>query len=178
MDKLLVLGEQLGLTFRWSIADDEKGIDKLIDERFGNRYSYGVLDDIEGRYFVAVNSDNEIVAITGLNDSKVYNGLEIDWTCIDGRYTGYNLMSFMIEYILKDCEKDVYCSCWRLNGHPINLMHAMQHNGFNPVLVPRISFDSMYNALCQKYCKNYNPVDGSCKCCEDLYCRKARVRND
>lgn len=175
MEKLNKLGEKLGLTFRWSVTGDSDDIDHLIGQRFGNRYSYGVLENLEGRYFMAVNATGKVVAITGLNDSKFYNGLEVDWTCIDGEYTGHNLMSVMLEYILKDCNKDVYCSCWRLDKSPINLRHAMQYNEFLPVQIPRISFDSRYNALCKSSCKNYNPVNGFCKCCEDLYMRKARV---
>lgn len=172
MSKLHILGEQLGLKFRLSMAGDEAEIERLIEERFGNRNSYRVLDNIENRYFVAVNKEDEIVAMTGLNDSKFYNGLEIDWTCVHPAYTGHNLMALMIEYLLKDCKQDVYCSCWRFDGKPINLRYAMQYNHFMPVLIPRITADSRFNALCKEKCKQYNPVDGYCKCYEDLYCRR------
>lgn len=177
MDNLLVLGEQLGLSFRWSNVGDEEKVNGLIKERFGNRDKFNVTENIKERYFMAIDADGEVVAITGLGDFGDYAGLEVDWTCVDKRYTGYNLVSLMLEYLLKDCKVDVYCSCWRLSCHPINLLHAMQYNRFCPVLVPRITYDSEYNADCDReHCVNYNPMYGSCRCYEDLYCRKAKVR--
>ena len=174
MKDLWEIGKELHLGFRKSVAGDEAIIDGLIHKRFGSRASYKPLDNIEGRYLMAINDAGEVVAITGLNYSEYYNGPEIDWTCVDSRYTGHRLISSMIAELIKDCEEDVYCSCWRLNGKTINMRSAMQDNGFVPVLIPRVSFSSDLFAICKRDCINYNPENGVCTCCEDLYVRRKK----
>ena len=49
----------------------------------------------EGRYYVAVNQDKRIVAMTGLSDSKNYCGLEIDWTCWAKEYEHRGIITNM-----------------------------------------------------------------------------------
>ena len=175
MDKLFVIGDQLGLTFRKSVAGDEEQIKNLMDIRFGPRFDNGPLNDIEGRYFVAVNGDNKIIAMTGVNDTKYYKGLEVDWTCSHPDYSGHRLITLMLHYLLKDCKQDVYCSCWRLEGHTINLRHAMEYNDFKPAILSRMSADTRYVGVCCEKCVCYDTSKEYCKCYEDLYYRKARM---
>ena len=87
------------LTYRKSKDSDEAIIKELIALRFGNIDSCGVTNNLDGRYTLAFDGDT-LVAMTGLNDSKFYNGLELDWTCVvwdgDFRYSdkGWKHYSF------------------------------------------------------------------------------------
>ena len=69
------------ITYRRSNKSDKNDILKLIESRFGNRDSYGVTDNLDGRYLLAFD-DNDLIAMTGLIDGGFYAGPEIDWTCI------------------------------------------------------------------------------------------------
>ena len=167
----------LHLTLRWSKSDDYEKIKKLTESRFGNRDSQGIAENLDNRYLLLENEGGEIVALTGLNDSKYYNGKEIDWTCLDHRYTGHNLMALLIAEVIKDCTEDVYCSCWRFENGTINLRRAMAYNNFLPALIPRLTLCSKYTN-CREICSAYNPVDGVCTCYEDLYVRKYNKTNN
>lgn len=159
------------LIFRMSKESDLDGIRLLLSKKFGVRDMYGVFDKLEGRYYIAVNSSGVIVAMTGLNYSYAYNGPEIDWTCVDDAYTGKGLMTKMISNVIANCKDTIYCSCWREFGKDINLKHAMAANGFKPIQVPRITYDTRHNS-CKEICTHYNANDnGFCTCCEDLYIR-------
>lgn len=170
---LIDLEDKFGLTFRKSTESDKAQLNNLIESRFGNRDRYNVCDSLENRYLIALNDNKEIVAMTGLNPSGLYNGLEVDWTCVSQNYTGHGIIAKMLGYLLQDCEQDVYCSCWRQEGKQINLYHAMQELGFKPVLVPRVTLTTEYYD-CGERCKKYNPITGACRCFEDLYVRKAK----
>ena len=159
------------LTFRFSKKEDEEKIRILIETRFGNRKSFGAYEDIENRYYLAEEEDGTLVAVTGLIDSGVYCGPEVDWTCILEKYEHRGLITFMLDRLLRDVEQDVYCSCWRWRGGEINLKSAMGSLGFEPVLLNRTKYDSRY-LNCRVICKAYHPIEGYCTCAEDLYVRR------
>ena len=163
------------LTFRMTTEDDADAILSLLNAKFGERRHYGVLHNLDGRYYVAVNATGEIIAMTGLNfKGSGYNGPEIDWTCVDDRYTNRGLMSKMISDIISDFNGNIYCSCWRNTYGEINLHHAMKVNGFIPIQVPRVVYRTDCNN-CKDICVRYDTKDGSyCSCCEDLYIRPAK----
>ena len=161
------------LTFRMSTKEDKELLNDLVSSKFGDRTRYRVLDNLEGRYFIAINSDNVIVAMTGLNFSNEYNGPEIDWTCVDDSYTNKGLITYMISKVISNYNGDIYCSCWRNKNSVINLHNAMYKNGFVPAIVPRITYTTEHNC-CSNICVKYNPINGICTCCEDLYIRPAR----
>ena len=161
------------LTFRMSTDADRENISSLIELKFGDRTRYHVLDNLEGRYFIAINNDGVIVAMTGLNFSNEYNGPEIDWTCVADDYTNKGLITYMISKVISNYNGDIYCSCWRNYHSVINLRNAMSKNGFVPVLVPRLNFSTDYYN-CKDICVKYKPINGVCTCCEDLYVRPAK----
>ena len=128
-------------------------------------------DKLDGRYYLAFDNEGALVAMTGLNDTGYYNGLEVDWTCCVKEHSKKGLISRMLQHLLISVSGDVYCSCWRWNGHSINLKYSMEQLGFKPVLEPRTTFDSRYSN-CKRDCAAYFPVDGICTCHEDLYVRE------
>ncbi|MBQ6696706.1 MAG: GNAT family N-acetyltransferase [Lachnospiraceae bacterium] len=162
-----------GLSFRYTVAEDLLQIRHLVEQRFGNRDDYGVYDKLEGRYLVAVTEDAEIVAMTGLIDSKAYLGLEVDWTCLKKEYEGRGLVTAMLGHLLQKTKQDVYCSCWRWKGKSIHLKGAMKRLGFVPVMEPRVIYHSEYTN-CKQICVAYEPDGGCCTCCEDLYVRRKK----
>ena len=159
------------LTYRKSKDSDEAIIKELIALRFGNRDSCGVTNNLDGRYTLAFDGDT-LVAMTGLNDSKFYNGLELDWTCIREEYEHNGIVYLMIKDLINTTEnytKDIYASCWKLgDNNIINLRHSMAKLHFTPVLYKRLMFNSKYNN-CKDICVNYKE---GCWCQEDLYLRK------
>ena len=154
---LYLQGKRISMIkYRKSTEYDKVNIQKLIEERFGNRESYGVLDNIENRYLLAYD-DDRLIAMTGLNNSGYYNGLEVDLTCILKEYEGRGIITHMLTELLKGCTRDVYCSCWRVtDNEKVNLYHSMQSLGFEIAIRGRINFNSKYNN-CSNICKNSKP---------------------
>lgn len=159
--------EDLGITFRYSKESDKDGIESLVTQCFGKRKR--AYDDLERRYYVAVNSLGEVIAMTGIIDEGLYNAPEIDWTCVRKDYRNKGLIVKMIGDILKECKSNIYCSCWRFPGKSINLRHAMMTLGFKPVLLERARWDSRYNCDCGNHCVGPKNEEGYCICYEDLY---------
>ena len=157
------------LSFRYSRESDADGVVKLMEQRFGVRED--VLVNLPGRYYLAIDSNNEIVAMTGLSRNTKYNGLEIDWTCVDYRYCNRGLITHMIRTLITNVDKDVYCSCWRISSKPINLRHAMITLGFTPAIIGRVSQSTEF-CNCGNKCVVYN--GGICKCYEDLWVRRVQ----
>lgn len=158
----------MNITYRNSTESDKNIIEELIGQRFGNRDSYGVTDNLNGRYLLAFDN-NTLVAMTGLIDCGFYNGPEIDWTCIRKEYEGHGIITKMIETVIKDVKSDIYCSCWRLyDNQEVNLHHAMNKLGFELVNKEHKKFNAEhYN--CKNICKGYKE---NCKCYEDLYIKR------
>ena len=154
-------------TFRYSKKSDAPAIEKLIRLRFGVRKS--AMMDIENRYLLCFDGSN-LIAMSGLNRSCAYNGLEVDWTCTHPCYERQGIMSAIFAKMLADVKEDVYCSCWKSCGKTkVNLSSIMHRYNFVPIVEPRVSFDSRYNN-CASTCAGY--VGTGCKCCEDLYVRR------
>lgn len=155
------------LTYRFSTEEDKEIIERLLALKFGTRD--GSLLNLNGRYYLAFNELGELVAMTGISSNTKFNGLEVDWTCTHDDYIRKGVITDMIRVLIKDVKEDVYCSCWRWDGQPINLRHTMVTLGFMPVLVPRIAQSTQYSN-CAGICTHYN--GGVCKCFEDLYVRR------
>ena len=156
----------MDIEFRYSKEDDKEGIQKLILSKFGVREQ--ALDNLGNRYLLAVYN-GEIVAMTGLSNKSIYNGLEVDWTCVADDFTGRGLITNMLSVLLKDVNTDVYCSCWGYKDSPINLKYAMDTLGFKPVIVHRLQASTDYYD-CANICRHKR--DGVCSCYEDLYLRR------
>jgi predicted GNAT family N-acyltransferase len=159
------------MIYRRSTQQDYIAIDKLLKSCFGDRAKYGALDNLENRYLLAFDGD-KLIAMTGLcNNSPVFFGAEIDWTCMLPEYRGKGIVVNMIKEIIKDCTTDIYCSCLRLhNNSKINLHHSMQALGFECVGKSYKTFDSRYHKACDDCIYK---LDGPCACYEDLYLRKS-----
>ena len=74
----------------------------------------------------------------------------------------------IIEYILDNCDKDIYCSCWRTSDK-IHLYHAMKELGFKLSVENYKTYES--NSEACKICVN-NGKKENCHCSEDLYIKK------
>lgn len=155
------------LEYRKSTEIDRNKIDTIMHICFGDGYQDISLNEINNRYLLAFDND-KLIAMTGLCESLEYVGKEIDWTCILPEYRGRGIITNMIREVIKDCQDDIYCSCWRLIGDDkVNLDYAMQELGFVCVVKDHKKYDNMYHQVCLGCVKRY---DG-CKCCEDLYLR-------
>lgn len=156
------------MEFRYSTQQDYDIIRELIELRFGNRDTYGLFDDLDGRYFLAFDGDL-LVGMTGLRDIGFYKGTEIDWTCLRKEYEGQGIITNMISRVIEGVERDIYCSCWKLGGSDaVNLQHAMDSLGFEVAIPCYKNFDSKY-IKCKDICVN---ASDDCYCYEVLYVKK------
>lgn len=153
---------------RYSRYWDKIEIENLIEDSFGSRGCFGVMENISGRYLVYELNGN-IVAMTGLTSDTVYkDGLEIDWTCTAEEHRGKGIMRMLFKKLLKDVEDRVYCSCWKIRDNKApNLKSIMDEFGFKCILEPRVKYDYRYNCPVE-YCSEYSL---ECYCSEDLYVR-------
>lgn len=141
---------------------------------FGDRDNVEPYDNLDDRYWLYFK-DDELVAMTGLMDSKEYRALEVDWTCThpDHRHKGY--MQSLFREMLRGIEVPVYCSCWRMPGRDrVNLQTIMDMFDFKEVIKPRVTWNVPHNCS-----RNYaegcvNCTDDNCICYEDLYLRKPK----
>lgn len=159
------------VTTRYSKENDLDSIKKLIESRFGVRET--AYTDLNDRYLLLFD-DEKLIGMTGCNLSPLYNGYEIDWTCIQKEYEGHGYMSKLMEQAIKNYLKyDIYCSCLHMsNKKEINLKHIMDKLNFQCCIEKRIQFNSKYIN-----CKNICIIDKNenCNCWEDLYVRKANT---
>lgn len=141
---------------------------------FGDRDNVEPYDNLDDRYWLYFK-DDELVAMTGLMDSKEYRALEVDWTYThpDHRYKGY--MQSLFRETLRGIEVPVYCSCWRMPGRDrVNLQTIMDMFDFKEVIKPRVTWNVPHNCS-----RNYaegcvNCAGDNCICYEDLYLRKPK----
>lgn len=154
---------------RKSRQSDYSDIRRLIELCFGNREAFGAYDDLDGRYIMCF-VDDQLVAMSGINDSSRFNASEIDWTCThpDYRHKGY--MQKLFKYMLADIKTDVYCSCWRIaDSSRVNLQTLMDMYNFQEVVHER------EHCIVPHNCHFKNKRDcayfttGHCECYEDLY---------
>lgn len=161
---------------RQSGPNDVWQIQRLVYNCFGDRNDK-ILANIEnGRYWVA-DKDGLVIAMTAINNSGVYNGYEVDWTCTDPKYRQNGIMHALFKRALMDVPhtEDVYCSCWAVGDETaqIHLWSLMRDFDFTEVVHGRARYAAkFYNDLCSDRC--IMKRGESCTCREDLYIRKAR----
>lgn len=173
---------------RLSRKEDELEIEKLLVACFGTLCLEEALQNIEGRYLLAFD-DKKLIAMTGLNWSHEYNGIEIDWTCTHPDKQNQGVMTWLFERICSLTDEKIYCSCWRESEiDKVNLNSLMEKFGFKEVLPNRATWDTRYNCRASRgyYCARYKEClcvqseddkrmdshERYCKCFEDLYLRK------
>jgi GNAT superfamily N-acetyltransferase len=161
----------MDIVYRKSTQQDFIAIDRLLKTCFGDRFKYGALDNLDDRYLLAFHN-NRLIGITGLTvNSPLFNGAEIDWTCLLPEYRGYGIIVNMISQVIEGCSQDIYCSCLRLhNSDKINLHHSMEALGFQCIVKNHKTFNSKYHPACNDCIYK---SDVKCVCYEDLYLRKA-----
>lgn len=152
------------LKYRYSTVEDWGIIFDLLKLCFGFIHP-DWNGNLDGRYFMAFD-DDKLVAVTGVNSTGIYKGLEVDWTCVLPEYRGHNIMTIMLKHLLDSATEDVYCSCWRVLNNPINLHKAMYQCGFEQVQEGRHVYSKQWYYACDD-CIYHNVVN--CRCCEDLY---------
>lgn len=154
--------------YRKSKESDLEQIKNLIETCFGDRTAYFVYYNLDERYSLAFD-DNKLIAMTGITDDCVYDGLEVDWTCVHPDYRHLGLVTDMLrELIPSNCDKDIYCSCWKTSDK-INLYHAMKEFGFELSVENYRTYES--NSEACKICVNNGKIE-NCHCSEDLYIKK------
>lgn len=170
----MYLGLSIVITYRRSTGNDLQGIQNIFGSSFGTRnvYDPNYLRDTEnGRYLLALD-DDIVIGMTGIIDSGMYNGYELDWTCLDKNYRGQGIMTTMIQLELSRVGSvDVYCACWAgINDAVVHMHHAMDTLGFKLVIPSKVIYNSEHTSWCKKECIKYKE---GCICREDLYLRKA-----
>ena len=155
------------MQIRYSRADDEKEILKLMDKCFGPRPDAHATANLPGRYLVAVKK-GKIVAMTGLNTNTIYeNGVELDWTCTDPEHRGCGIMQELMDRIVASTDENIYCSCWRIDGsEKVNLHKHMKLFGFEKIM------SDVKHYACGIVCRECPWKHSDCECYEDLYLRK------
>lgn len=160
---------------RLSKESDIDAIKKLITAGFGNREHTNALKNIEGRYLLALDEYNNVIAMTGINYSDEYKGYEIDWTTTLPKYRGTGVMHELFKRICDFTDERIYCSCWKvMNRDKVNLHSLMEDFGFKEVISPRVIWDTRYNCYnAAKDCR-YKQAGSYCRCQEDLYIRESK----
>lgn len=162
-------GLALMITYKRSNNHDILNIIDLFTICFGNRISDEVYKNINGRYLLAYDG-TKLIAMTGINHDTIYNGAEVDWTCVHSDYRGQGIITSMLRGLLTDITEDVYCSCWHEhNNSRVNLHHAMETLGFNLVLEGNKRASYLTHKACKQCCKC---MGTECQCSEDLYVRR------
>lgn len=158
---------------RKSTQEDLEAISNLLKICFGDRTKYGATDNLEDRYVLAFENE-QLIAMTGLVErSPSYYGSEIDWTCVLPEYRGKGLMTSILSFVIKETDRDIYCSCLRLHDNDrVNLQHCMDRLGFDCVAKAHKRFCSDYMRACDD-CVFKQPK--TCHCCEDLYVKRQRI---
>lgn len=116
--------------------------------------------------------------MTGLSNVNAEHGnCDIDWTCCDPEYRGNGIVSHMLDVLLKDEKRDIYCSCLVEPTKEIPNLHGiLSKRGFHCVEKGHIVFcasDKMHFPFLVDPCKICNFRTGdNCTCREDLYFRK------
>lgn len=166
---------------RLSTENDKDKINELIMMCFGDRNNFGVLGNLAGRYLLAFDDNKtSLIAMTGINWCEKYKGFEIDWTCTNPKYQQKGIMHELFKRICALTDGDIYCSCWRhQNKDRINLYSLMRDFGFEEIEHSRVtcSCESSRISFCvaqKSHIENGSVIKESCKCCEDLYLRKAK----
>lgn len=167
---------------RFSKEEDKEQIRELTMLCFGNRDHCDILENLNGRYLLAFDDENILLAMTGLLWSEEYKAYEMDWTCTHPKHRKNGIMCEMFKRICSLTDEDIYCSCWRLSGKEnINLNGVMQKFGFEEVIKGRVTWDSCHNckagrdyfcAAQKSHVDHGNLVREPCRCYEDLYLRR------
>lgn len=152
---------------RYSRKSDLESIENLVLKCFGPRPGYGVTDNLQGRYLVAIK-DDKIVAMSGLSSKTTYaNGVEVDWTCTDPAYRNTGIMKELFDRLVASTDENIYCSCLRVgNNEYVNLHKHMQMFGFEKIM------DSIKHYAKGVLCFDCPWCHSDCECYEDLYLRK------
>lgn len=166
------------LFIRLSRDEDKGQIKDLIMLCFGDRSHHDCLENLNGRYLLAFESD-DLIGMTGLNYNSQKKRYEIDWTGTHPEYRNKGVMHELFNHICALTDEDIYCSCWRHQGSDrINLYSIMRDFGFREVVKPALTHDSLYNCISGSgYCVAQKVVDGNrehCRCYEDLYLREKK----
>lgn len=170
---------------RLSTYADKSKICELTMLCFGDGDHCNILKNLNGRYLLAFDDENNLLAMTGLIWNKEYESYEIDWTCTHPEYQKKGIMHELFKRICSLTDEDIYCSCWRLSGkEKVNLYSLMECFGFKEIIRNRVTWDSQYNCTAGKktYCaaQKSQLVRGTCiklacRCYEDLYYRKGKI---
>jgi GNAT superfamily N-acetyltransferase len=157
----------MSLQCRLSTGFDVLLVDNLLQECFGNIFPKEALDNIEKRYLLIFDGDT-LIGMTGLIEhSSNFKGAEIDWTCILPKYRRRGIITNALRELVKDCNSDIYCDCWKLqdNDKP-NLHYAMEQLGFDIQIEGYKRYSSIHTSICNQ-CINKNLQN--CYCQVDLY---------
>lgn len=154
---------------RMSTVEDLPDIMDLIKERLGNKEYLDFYNDLDNRYLLCYDG-NHLIAMTGINFSSKYKGLEVDWTLVRDVYEDSGIITEMLSLLLKE-ESDntvVFAEVYRYADNTLCvLQHAMDKLGFRLCLPKRVVFDSRYHT-CSKDCSRR--IEGvHCSCSIDLY---------
>ena len=165
------------IKFRRSVDGDLEGIERVFLDCFGVRDTEDVLVDVSGRYIVAYDTELKmIVGFAGVipPEKSQYKGYEIDWSCTMQKYIRTTLLSNLLLEVMKDCDQDVYCESWRVEGVPeTDLLRNLKKLGFELLVEAKNLSSSTYCKACDT-CPMRNEMpneDGvnECRCCWDLY---------
>lgn len=168
---------------RFSTKEDREQIRELTMLCFGDRDHCNILENLHGRYILAFDDENVLLAMTGLIWSEEYKGYEVNWTCTHPDFQKKGIMHELFKRICSLVDQNIYCSCWRKSENEnINLHGLMKDFGFQEVIRNRVTWDSCYNckagrdAFCvanKSHVENGKLIKVSCRCYEDLYLRKS-----
>lgn len=155
---------------RKSTSADFNQLYECFSKCFGARgEDYKALQNLDGRYYV-YELDGKIIAFTGIEDDGEFTAPQITYTGVDPDYRGHGYLAALFEEMLENHTGDLYCSCWRMLGRPINLHYHMVTFGFEPVAVPHKSWFAKHECPDSFIC--VNRCGENCRCFEDLYLRR------
>lgn len=162
------------MIFRKSVKKDYEQLENLFEISFGKIAEFGgALNEIEGRYIVAIDNER-IVSCTGILpiEKSDYNGYEVTWTCTLPEYRHKGLIVKMLNEEINKLPNNninLYCDCWHLNNKDkANLHNALSQIGFKLCIESRIKRAYPHSFEC----KGCLFSKENCKCSGDLYILK------
>ena len=162
----------MSIRFRRSTRDDKRQMEFVFNQYFGKRPIDGVFSDLDNRYIVACEKDTgDIVGFAGVISPEFseFQGYEIDWSCVLPEYHNTSLLMNLLLEVTKNCDRDVYCESWRVDGAPeTDLLSQLKKIGFKQIVEAYRLADSSYSSACL----TCNIKKRPCQCCYDLYVLK------
>lgn len=160
------------LKMRKSTHNDKEYLIDLLNLCFLEISYNEALINLDNRYYLCIDdSNNMIIAMTGIYEDTQLGGLRLDWTCIHPKYKNQGILYELVKEMLNNVDtynRKMYCSCWNLvHDDELNMVKLFRSFGLNCVMKAEKALNIHTNCKYKTVCKNYKTT--KCKCLDDIF---------